>query len=562
METKKNENGMEPVEEQKSVSPEETAAAPETEAAETELMETAETETVKMEAAQKEESAAETAEPAPAKKKPLAALRSNKFKRGGMATVLTVVFIAVVVVINVLVGLLADRFPSMNLDLTAQNLNTLSDQALEIAKSIDQETNIYLIGTEDGYRKDQYYFSSYGIRYSQVANLAEKLQEANRKITVEFVDPDTNPTFISQYSADNLGTSDVLVKTDKRYKVLTAVDMFNPYSASSSGGYRVESKVDSALAGALEMVNLDKVPVLTMATGHGEMLDGYTSEFEEMMKKENFDLQTINFLTEEIPEETQILMLPTPTTDYTEIEIEKLRAFLSGDQAEDVTLLVTLYPSQGELPNFRSFLEEWGIGVEDGVVAESDSSKILLGNSAYLMVDPSEEYLSENSYQNLVAMMTSPLTLLFEDNGDTAVRPLWTTSDSSYIVTDEMTETPEDPETRAFNVAAMATLSRTVGGDKHYSHVVVFGSSLAFMDGYISASAFGNGRYITDLLKYTTGTDGSSVSVVEETVTTSTLDVTASQSTVNLLGLGVFTIGLPVVILVTGLVIFLRRRHL
>jgi len=40
------------------------------------------------------------------------------------------------------------------------------------------------------------------------------------------------------------------------------------------------------------------------------------------------------------------------------------------------------------------------------------------------------------------------------------------------------------------------------------------------------------------------------------------VDVTASQNTITVLGLGVFTIGLPVLILAAGLVIFLKRRHL
>lgn len=104
----------------------------------------------------------------PAPKKGKNPFRSNKFKRGGMATLMTVVFVAIVIVLNVVVSALAERFPSMDIDMTAQGLNTLSDQAIEIAQSIDEDTTIYLIGSEDAYENNQIY-SSYGLEYSQVA---------------------------------------------------------------------------------------------------------------------------------------------------------------------------------------------------------------------------------------------------------------------------------------------------------------------------------------------------------------------------------------------------------
>ena len=47
----------------------------------------------------------------PAPKKGKNPFRSNKFKRGGMATLMTVVFVAIVIVLNVVVSALAERFP-------------------------------------------------------------------------------------------------------------------------------------------------------------------------------------------------------------------------------------------------------------------------------------------------------------------------------------------------------------------------------------------------------------------------------------------------------------------
>ena len=102
-----------------------------------------------METKQNETKQVEQKKGKPAKRKWKNPFTSNRFKRGGMSTLLSVVFIAIVVAVNVGVTALTDRFPSLDIDMTAQGLNTLSDQAMEIAKSVDKDTTITLIGTEE-----------------------------------------------------------------------------------------------------------------------------------------------------------------------------------------------------------------------------------------------------------------------------------------------------------------------------------------------------------------------------------------------------------------------------
>ena len=85
------------------------------------------------------------------------AVHKEKIQARLLAVVFTVVFIAVIIVINVLVSALTTRFPSMNFDLTKEGLNTLSDEATDVAKEIVNETTIYIIGSEDAIRGDEVY---------------------------------------------------------------------------------------------------------------------------------------------------------------------------------------------------------------------------------------------------------------------------------------------------------------------------------------------------------------------------------------------------------------------
>ena len=195
-------------------------------------------------------------------------LKSRKFQRGGIATAFTAVFIVVVILVNVVVSLLSDRFPSMNIDLTANQVNTLSEEALDVAKEVQYDTNIYIIAS-DGWID---YAESYGYPYSTLISITDRLVEANSKIHVETVDLETNPTFANEYADESLTNGCVVVETEKRYRVLTTNDLFPSEQNSQTGSTALYNDVNSALASALNQVNLEEVPLVAIATGHSEML--------------------------------------------------------------------------------------------------------------------------------------------------------------------------------------------------------------------------------------------------------------------------------------------------
>ena len=65
---------------------------------------------------------------------------SSKFKHGGMATAFTAGFIVIVILINVVVSILGERFPSLNIDLTAHSVNTLSEHSIDVVDSLSPPT--------------------------------------------------------------------------------------------------------------------------------------------------------------------------------------------------------------------------------------------------------------------------------------------------------------------------------------------------------------------------------------------------------------------------------------
>ena len=473
------------------------------------------------------------------------AVHKDKFKHGSMAVVFTAVFIAIIIVINILVSALTDRFPSMNFDLTLEGLNTLSDEAVDVAKSIEEDTTIYIIGSED------------------------RLQEQNSKIHVEFIDPDLNPTFISSYPDDNLTTGKVMVSSEKRNKVLSVTDLFSIQQDTTTGEYTYYSMVDGALANALYLVNLDTVPVVAIATGHSEMLsaEDNLSSFVALLEDNNFEVTTFDILTEEIPEDASVVFIGTPTTDYTTEEINKLEAFISdAEMASSRTLFFTSYPTQNweSMPNLSTFLAEWGLQPQSGVLMETDATNVLTTSegsaSPYLFANVSEDIL-DGTYSNLIMSNSAPVERLFSANNDIVTYPVVETNDTAYVASTEEDIAAENPKTDTHTIVALSQKYMDNQG-KITANVVVDGSSESLLSTFVANSTFGNQAFMTDFVKLLTGTTDTRVGLSVNQVETNTRDIAASAAVMQFVGLIIFTVLVPVVVLAAGLVIFLRRRHL
>ena len=488
-------------------------------------------------------------------------LKSRRFKRGGMATIFTAVFVVVVILINVVVSLLSERFPSMNIDLTANQVNTLSDAAMEVAKEVENDTTIYILATDDWLD----YANNQGVPYSSLISLSDKLAEANSKIKVEQVDLEKNPTFANKYADENLSNGYVVVETAKRYRVLTISDMFPTESNSQTGESTSYNDVDSALATAIKQVNLSEVPVVSIATGHSEAMTDAFDSLTSFFNENAFDVQQFNILTEDIPENTQILFLATPMTDYTDDELKKLDAYLSDKENDKTrTLMVSAMPGQADLPNLMGFLEEWGISYDPtSVVLESDSSRTFGNSALYLSDVNTEDKIPDGDYSLLVTPYSVPVTRLFDANNSVVTYTLASTSEGSYLQkTDSEEDASETAEKKSYDTAVIARKSLDSSGMGAYANVIVLGSTYMLDPSTLTTSTFSNGTYFADLAKYATDTTETNNTVYSPRVEAGTKDMTATTNVINFLGLGVFTITIPVVILLVGLVVYIKRRHL
>ena len=131
------------------------------------------------------EAAEETAKPEKAKK-----FNKRNFKHGTMSVILTVVFVAAVILVNVIVGLISERFET-DVDLSSAGMYTLDEETEDYLMNVDKEVTITVLNSESN-------FEGLGDAYKQVNELLKKMQLANPLITIEYKPLDQNPAYASQ----------------------------------------------------------------------------------------------------------------------------------------------------------------------------------------------------------------------------------------------------------------------------------------------------------------------------------------------------------------------------
>ena len=494
------------------------------------------------------------------KKEEIPFYKKEQFKHGSTATAMTAVFIVVMVLLNVIVGKLTDKYPSLNLDMTKTGNNTLSAQALKVVGQVKIPVTIYVCATKEAIDND-----SLGNDYSTVDTLTSKIAERNKNVTVKYEDLDKNPTFAAEYKNDNIAAGDVIVKSDKRYRVLGSSDLFNTQYSSDYSSSTTYSNVDASLASALNTVISDVLPVAAFETGHSEKMDttGYTS----LLKANSFETKTFSLLTDKIPDKTQLLILGCPSTDLTDDEIKKLDAFLSDTGlAADRSLLVTYSAGQANLPKLATFMKEWGIESQQmKAVVETNAQKYVANNPLYLLGNV-QTTLSLGgpgaAYNNLLLPDACPVNAAFDTSGTKTAFSLIKSNDSTYVYQNGDDAAKDEASKAAQNLAVLTQDSVQSGGKTYHANVIAMGSTMMYGSDVTGTSLFANSSYIVDLSKYGTGTRTSSTQVTSTNRQLYAKDITLSTAQSMFLGLGLFTLLIPLAVLIAGIVVYRKRRSL
>ena len=293
-------------------------------------------------------------------------INKKYLKNGSYSSVMIVVFVAIIIVINMIVGNLPSKYTQ--LDISSEKLYTIGDETKAMLKDLDKDVTIYQIaqsGSED----------------ETISNLLQRYADESDHIKVEQKDPVVNPKFVSEYTSDNLSSNSLIVVCGDRNKVVNYNNIYestmdyNTYSYQTTG-FDGEGQITSAIA----YVTSENLPVLYTLEGHGEQeLD---STIKEDIENAHMEIKSLNLLTEgSVPEDASCLLIDSPTTDISEDEKTALIDYLeNGGKA----MIFSDYTGE-KMENFDAVLENYGVSRVDGLVFEGDAQHYAAQMPYYLV---------------------------------------------------------------------------------------------------------------------------------------------------------------------------------
>lgn len=479
--------------------------------------------------------------------------KSRKFKYGSVSTALTAVFIALVVIVNVIFTLLTDAY-SWQVDVTSYDLYSISDSTKQIVNALTKEDKVELTVM---YNEEQY--------PEQFREMVKRFVNLSDNIECTYVDPDVNPSALTAFGSEySITEGAIVVKNGERIRVISFSDMYEQDSST----YAITYKVEECLASAVLLVTKEQVPLVYFVTGHGE--SGYDS-FKSLIANNGADVLEVKLnQLSSFDDMARVMVICGPAIDYSETEIRVLQEFLANDYNYERDLFFFADPEAPDLPNLEAFLAEWGIGLGDNVVLESDNYTAATYASStdsvplYLIPSYTDATVSEVTitadYLSVVPNARS-IELLFETSGITETVALMTTSEESYAknfdsVNANYQKADGDAE-GPFNVAVAATRYKFLNNVAVESHVFAAGSVDMLGEYYMTYN--GNGAFLYNVYQMMVGENESEI-VGASKVASSTV-MTLDTATVRW-GSIIFIAIIPAIFLVIGLVVYIRRRYL
>lgn len=472
--------------------------------------------------------------------------KNRKFKRGSIASFITVVVIAIFAMINVLFSALGDRFP-LSWDLTDNKIFTLTDQSKKFIQDLYKDIEIILLNDEKAFAESNEYFK-------QAATVLKQYEKISSKIKVNYIDVVKNPSYLqNNYPNENLNTNSIIVKclNNNKYKVISINDIFDiSYNYYGNSGITA-SKAEQELTSAIVYVTSENQTVVSLIKGYGEQ--DY-SAFSELLKKNNYNVSEVSILTDDIPENSKAVLIFAPERDLDKVGMEKIEKFLNLGEKN---LIFIANPKLSSCPNIDTLLSKYDVKLGSGLIFETDNKKLTTSMTLFEAVN---DYVETKYTENLkskdipvVIPACRPIEIL---NSSENVKTLLQYSETSGIVPMNASRDFD------FNAHISGPIPSCVVSNKKLSdkesNLLLLGSHIALTDDYLSATSLNNSLYFMNVINILSNKENDGLIIESKSLESSELGINASQA--NFIGF-MFTIFLPLLILTIGIIIFVKRKN-
>lgn len=452
-------------------------------------------------------------------------VKARQTQFGATAGLYTLVVIAVLVLVN----WLGNRY-NKAIDTTSNKRFTLSQETIKILNGLKADANIV-------------YFDR-ASQFEQAKTMLDRYANASKKVHVRYVDLQKEPTLARSYGVRNVGTA--------------FVDL---------GQRREEAKAitEEGLTGAFlkDLKGVRKVCFVSGGQEHplDEQGSDGLSHFKTFLERDNYQAQSTSLIDKtEVPAECTVLAVVGPKNDYTANEVSALKKYVEGGGRVFFLLDPPLSLGREVISDnaaLSDLLASWGVTLDKDLVLEQNPMGQIFGFGPEIpLVSSYESQPIVNDLKNSVTGFPVARSLQVKNGAKTTVDKLFSTTDRA-IATVKLSSNevnPNDPSNKKgpFVLGAAGTFNN--GDPKKPGRFVVIGSSGFLDNGMLGFQ--GNRDLALNAVNWLSS-DEDLISIRPKETEDRRLNVTQRQ-----MNMFAYTdlIAFPLIIIISGVMIFLKRR--
>ena len=474
-------------------------------------------------------------------------------------TSLTVLLILIIIAACIGLNIFVEEKNFADIDVTQDKIYSLSDMTKSIVSSVDKDVEILIINPD-------IFNDMLGTNYNGIVDVSRKYNSINKKITVEVIDDITSRPDITDEYGITADSCAVILKCGENEKILSIYDL---YTTDYTTG-QLKNQSEEALTNAIISLTTDEKPVIYNLTGHNKYSSDYLYYFSADLEEEAYEFEDLDLLTTgEVPEDCSVLMITTLSEDITVAERDAILKYI--DKGGKIILFTDPNTTGKEMPNFQAILDEYGVGISEGVMLEQDSDKMLYGTASAIIVTVSPyTSVTSGTNMNMNACFMSPGRIDIADSEEleelgVEVETLATTSENSFyrtnysITSGSKTDDDED----APNETVGALLKKKINDDTTSELIMysnnVFVTNLQIqlnIQAYSYALDFYNNEDLAmNSIAYLTARDNMITIRKDAEITTYT--ITEQQNIIIL----TIIFAIPIMIIIIGIIVWQVRRR-
>ena len=415
-------------------------------------------------------------------------------------------------------------------DWTTGARNTISDGSRQLLDEMDQPVQITAYVREDELTR------------GQIKDLVGTYQRFKDDITLEFINPDLTPERVRELGIASGG--EIVIRYRDRSE-------------------KIQTLSEQHLTNALLRLTRQDERWIVFLTGHGERpSSGETNHglgaFSQELERKGLNVQAISLVESEIPSNTNLLVLASPRSALLPGEMEKLQSWIESGG----NLLWLGEPDTP--PGLEPLAEQLGVNFLPGLVVDATTQMFGIENPTFVVITgyPRHDISSE---MTKVTVFPEAAALETTDSAAWKAIPLLTTLEHSWTEIGEVEgeiRFDADSDERAGPLDIGVILTRSLADETDETdastpnqRVVIIGDGDFMSNTYLGNP--GNLDLGLNIVRWLSH-DDASINIQVKSAPDTTLILGKVAQAVIAIG---FLIGLPLLLLLTGIIIWLRRRR-